>query len=647
MTTQSKPVVGRPAGQLKQAHQHWERGVSLAERGDWGQAVVSFRKATQAAPLDPLYRLNLARALLHADQVEQCITEAERVLKIDPDNALVRQFLAERYVSKGRMADAIACLQALPEDVPVGVDYLEALGGDLFAAQRYEEAIAVYFRLLALKVDHANAHYQLGLCFHSLGMKKEMVECLLTAVALDIEGGMLGSRTLLAFVDRELCRWDRSEPEIAAMNALIDALPDRVGVWSSVFSVVTLTDDPARHLKVARACAWHFTSLVKPLPAITRRPIPARLRLGFVSADFHQHATTILMAELLEKMNRQHFEVFLYSHGPDDGSEMRHRIQDTADHFVEVGPMTDREAAQRIRRDQIDVLIDLKGHTAKCRLGIFAQRPAPIQASYLGFPGTTGADYIDYFIGDGVVSPLSEAAHYSEKLALMPVCYQPNDQQRPLPAPTTRAQHGLPADALVLCGFNQPFKLSPEVFDVWCDLLHRLPSAVLWLLKWNDDSVAPLRQEAERRGIRPERLVFAPAVKSAQHLSRFALADIYLDSWPCNGHTTVSDALWAGVPVVTYQGRSFPSRVASSLLQAVGLGEWVTHDVASYRDQVLALAHDPARRDAVRTHLHAARSQAPLFDSDRYARDFSALIHRMAARYSQGLPPDHLPALPT
>ncbi len=642
MTIQTKPVVGSSAGQLKQAHQHWERGVALAERGDWSQAVGSFKKATQAAPLDPLYRLNLARALLRIDDIDQCIVEAERVVKLDPLNALVRQFLAERYASKGRMADAIDCLQGLPDDVPVGIDYLEALGGDLFAAHRFEEAIAAYFRLLSIKVDHANSHYQLGLCFHSLGMKKEMVECLMTAVALEIEGGMLGSSTLLAFVNRELCRWDRSEAEVQDMNRLIDQLPDNVGVWSSVFSAVTLTDDPQRHLKVARACARHFSALVTPLPSVGKRAIPARMRVGMVSADFHQHATTILMAELIEKMDRNQFEVFLYSHGPDDGSEMRARIKAAADAFVEVGPMTDREAAQRIRSDRIDILIDLKGHTAKCRLGIFAQRPAPIQVSYLGFPGTTGADYIDYFIGDPIVSPLGEAAHYSEKLALMPVCYQPNDRQRALPAPTTREQHGLPADALVLCGFNQPFKLSPEVFDVWCDLLHRLPKAVLWLLKWNDDSVAPLRMEAHRRGIDPDRLVFAPAVKSAQHLSRFALADIYLDSWPCNGHTTVSDALWAGVPVVTYQGRSFPSRVASSLLSAVGLPELVTHDLTAYTDLVLALAQDPERRAAVSAYLQQARAQAPLFDSDRYASDFARLLCRMRERAEAGLRPDHL-----
>jgi predicted O-linked N-acetylglucosamine transferase (SPINDLY family) len=350
----------------------------------------------------------------------------------------------------------------------------------------------------------------------------------------------------------------------------------------------------------------------------------------------------MLMAQLLEKLDADRFEVHLYSHGPDDRSPMRQRIKDAAHSFVEVGTISDRDAAQRIRDDEIDILIDLKGHTVNGRLGIFAYRPAPVQVTYLGFPGTSGAHYIDYLIGDAVVSPLSEAAHYSEKLALMPNCYQPNDRLRPLPKPDSRAAHGLPENALVLCGFNQPFKLSPEVFDVWCDLLQRLPNAVLWLLAWNDTAPDTLRQEAARRGIDPSRLVFAPKVHIAEHISRFALADIYLDTWPCNGHTTVSDALWAGVPVVTYAGHSFAQRVASSLLSNVGLPEFVCQDLDSYKAKVLQLSGDAPERARLRAHLHLARDEAPLFDSEAYARDFGQLLWRMAERGAQGLAPEHL-----
>jgi len=245
-------------------------------------------------------------------------------------------------------------------------------------------------------------------------------------------------------------------------------------------------------------------------------------------------------------------------------------------------------------------------------------------------------------IGDAEVSPLSEAAFYTEKLALLPNCYQPNDRKRPLPQADQRAAHGLPEDALVLSGFNQPFKLSPEVFDVWCDLLHKLPSAVLWLLEWNDTSPDALRLEAQKRGIDPQRLVFAKKVHISEHISRFALADIYLDAWPCNGHTTASDALWAGVPVITNAGHSFAQRVASSLLHNVGQPELICHGIEAYKNKVLELAADKAMREAIRAQLQQARDHAPLFDSDRYAKDFSDLLWRMAERDAQGLPPDHL-----
>jgi predicted O-linked N-acetylglucosamine transferase (SPINDLY family) len=589
--------------------------------------------------------LNLARALLRAGEADEAIEQTTLILDQEPNNLLARQFLGECHCTKGQFAQAALSMQALPAHIKPGAEYLQILGNILFSAHRHQEAIAVLMQGLSLEVTHAMSHYRLGLSFNALGMRHEAIECFTTAMALDIGNGVLACRSLMTFISRELCQWSRAEEEMAEMNALIDRLLPDEATWSSVFASVTLTDDVERHLKAARGCANFYGHGVKPFPALPLEPLPQRLRVGFVSADFHHHATTILMAELLEKMDKSRFEIHLYSHGPDDGSPMRQRIKAAADAFVEVGNISDHGVAKMIRDDHIDVLVDLKGHTVNCRLGIFARRPAPVQVSYLGFPGSTGASYIDYFIGDAVVSPLENASHFSEKLALMPVCYQPNDQLRALPRPTLRAEHGLPDDALVLCGFNQPFKLSPEVFDVWCDLLHARPEAVLWLLQWNDATPAVLRQEAQKRGIAPERLVFAPKVHSAEHISRFALADIYIDTWPCNGHTTVSDALWAGVPVVTYAGHSFASRVAASLLSAVGQPGLITHDLASYKAKVLALAADVGQRESIRTQLQAARQSAPLFDSARYAQDFSDLLWRMAERHAQGLAPDHLPAV--
>jgi predicted O-linked N-acetylglucosamine transferase (SPINDLY family) len=273
-----------------------------------------------------------------------------------------------------------------------------------------------------------------------------------------------------------------------------------------------------------------------------------------------------------------------------------------------------------------------------------AMRPAPLQVSWLGFPGSTGAPYIDYFIGDRIVTPLENAAHFSEKIAQMPGCYQPNDGHRPLPLPSRRSDSGLRDDALVLCAFHQPFKISAEVFDRWCELLHALPGSVLWLLQWNVNVQATLTAAARARGIEPERIVFAPLLMPQEHLSRLALADIYLDAWPCNGHTTVGEALWVGLPVVTVSGPTFAQRVAASLLHAVGVDELVASDVPQYLDTVRTLARDPGRRASLRERLVAARRTSALFDGAVFARDIEALFARMWARAVAGQAPEHLPA---
>jgi predicted O-linked N-acetylglucosamine transferase (SPINDLY family) len=276
----------------------------------------------------------------------------------------------------------------------------------------------------------------------------------------------------------------------------------------------------------------------------------------------------------------------------------------------------------------------------------FAWQPAPVSATFLGFPGSTGADFVDYLVGDPVVTPLDHAASYSEHLAQMPVCYQPNDRQRALPPAPTRAAAGLPDDAVVLAGFNQPYKISAEVFDVWCVLLDALPQAVLWLLEWNAQSRENLEREAVNRGVDPARIVWAPRLRPADHLARMQLADLFLDTWPCNAHTTASDALWAGVPVVTFTGQTFASRVAASLVHAVGLPELACDDIAHYARTVVELVHDPERRARLRATLVDARTASPLFDSPRFTRDFEALVLRMMERHVDGLPPAALAAWP-
>ena len=321
---------------------------------------------------------------------------------------------------------------------------------------------------------------------------------------------------------------------------------------------------------------------------------------------------------------------------------MRRRLEAATERFVDLHGLDDETAARRIRDDGVDILIDLKGYTFDHRIGIVARRPAPVQVSWLGYPSTTGHEALDYFIGDPVVTPPGSEHQYTEKLALMPNCYQPNDRKRTIEAAPTRADCGLPEDAFVFCCFNVPQKITPRVFDVWCELLRRLPAAVLWLLEPSVAARDNLRREASARGVSPGRLVFAPRMPLPRHLARVGLADLFLDTLPCNAHTTASDALWAGVPVLTCAGEHFTSRVAASLLHAVGLPELVTADLDGYATAALSLAEDPTKLRAIRARLAAARLDAPLFDSARFARDLEALYARMAARCQAGLPPAHL-----
>jgi len=644
---QLKPQPPTPAASprtksSREAQQSWQSGVGLAKAGDWPRAQRAFQRAVDAHPHDTVFLLNLARAQQVNEQLDAALQTARSLLALTPDNALARSIASRCLSRQHRYAEAAACLQQQPAHIVRTTEFHQELSEALFNAGMHREAIGSLFDALAGNVGHVMSHYRLGLSFNALGMKAEATECLRTALLLGMGPGALATQGLLAFIERELCRWQHAEADLAALRRLVAELPADAAQWAAVFAQVTLTDDPSEHLRAARSCVRFTTREVVPFEPVAPRALPERLHIGFVSSDFHQHATAVLMAEVFEKLDRDRFEISFYSHGPEDGSPMRERLKRAADHFIEVSGVSDLDVARQVRAADIDVLVDLKGHTRDSRLGIFAYRAAPVQASFLGFPGTTGADFMDYFIGDAIVSPLSHAAHYSEKLALMPGCYQPNDRQRPLPAPTTRAEAGLPDSALVLCGFNQPFKLSPEVFDVWCRLLQQLPDAVLWLLQWNESAPARLRDEAAARGIDPQRLVFAPRRSLAEHISRLALADLFIDSWPCNGHTTASDALWAGVPVVTWAGAGFASRVAASLLHAVGLPELACASLADYEREVLALAADAARRKVLHEHLVRARQAAPLFDSSAHARDFGALLQAMAERWSQGLSADHL-----
>jgi predicted O-linked N-acetylglucosamine transferase (SPINDLY family) len=368
-----------------------------------------------------------------------------------------------------------------------------------------------------------------------------------------------------------------------------------------------------------------------------------RIRIGYFSADFHDHPTAHLMSELFELHDRNAFDVTAFSFGPPSNDPMRQRLEKAFEHFVDVRTHSDYEIAALARSMEIDIAIDLKGFTQNARLGIFAHRFAPVQVNYLGYPGTMGASYIDYLIADPILIPEEDRQYYAEAIAWMPNSYQVNDSKRAIAETAfTRQQLGLPESGFVFCCFNNNYKILPDVFDCWMRLLHLIEGSVLWLLEGNPQSTDNLRLHGKSRGIDEHRLVFAPRMDQTEHLARQANADLFLDTLPCNAHTTASDALWAGLPLITCVGNTFAGRVAASLLHAVNLPELITYSIADYEALALTLARDKLRLSAIRDTLLRNRTTTSLFNTRQYAMDLESIYSRMAVRYRSGLTPSHL-----
>ncbi|KPF73368.1 hypothetical protein IP88_09380, partial [alpha proteobacterium AAP81b] len=385
------------------------------------------------------------------------------------------------------------------------------------------------------------------------------------------------------------------------------------------------------------AAAWLAREPVVAPPPL---PPPApRLRIAYVSADFHAHATMHLMAEMLEAHDRDRFEITLVSIGPAADDDWRRRAVAASDHFLDARTLSDAEVVAALRRRGIEIAVDLKGLTAGARTGIFARRAAPIQVNWLGYPGTMPMPGMDYLLADKAIVPDAERAHVAEALVRLPGSYQPNARWAPLPPPPPRRDLGLPDDGFVFASYNQIYKITPEVWAIWMAILRGVPGSVLWLLRDSDLVEANLRAHAEAAGVAGDRLVFAATVPRDVHLVRQQAADLFLDCWPCGAHTTASDALRAGLPLLARRGRSFVARVGESLLAQVGLGELVAADDAAYRDLAIALANDPRRLAAIRARLVAALPTARLFDPPGLARHVEAAFTAMVARARTGAPP--------
>jgi predicted O-linked N-acetylglucosamine transferase (SPINDLY family) len=566
------------------------------------------------------------------------LTSAEaayrRILATNARHAGALHLLGTLMGQRGDLAQAESYIRAALA-IEDNAAFHANLGLVLAKSGQLTEAEVCYRNAIRLKPDYLGAYEKLISLLRQRYRHTEAESALQAAWCLDQNN--VGLLSALHFTRRMLCMWDNYHLDCVELSKRV-----RQGAMAGIspFDCLSTTAiSPIDQRNISEAFATqHFGSLLAAHPAYGHHGRGHdRLRIGYLSANMHANAMARLITGIFESHDRSNFSIAVYSYGPDVDDPERLRVRAACELFRDLSQHDDESAARIIAADEADILVDVMGYTEDMRLGIIARRPAPVIVSWLGYPGSLGHPLMaDYIIGDPVVTPIGHASHYSETLALMPHAYQPNDRLRVIGTSPTRSEAGLPQAGLVFCNFNQTYKFSPETFSLWCRLLDALPGSVLWLLESHPVAHENLRKEARARGVNPARLIFAPLAPYAEHLGRLRLADLALDTYPYTSHTTGSDALWAGVPMVTRIGETFASRVAASLLHAAGLPELVVQTDDEYFERVLSLARQPERLAALRSKLAAQRLTCPLFDTERFTRDLERLYQAMWSQHLSG-----------
>ena len=619
------------------AFAHSNLGRLRDRQGRLDEAETCFRKAIGLQPdLAPLHA-NLGGVLIARKDFAGAQLACRRAVELDPRLPDGWRNLGLALGEMKRFREAEAAYRTAIELEPGSPEAWSNLGNLLTEALRLEEAEAAYRKALDLDPHSAETWSNLGNALRELKRYEAAIDCLERARVLNPNLDY-GQGTLLATRMR-VCDWTSVESDTAGLIAAIAAGRKA----AKPFDVLSLSTD----LGVQRAAAeiWSHDRWPQPDHAVPDRARQGneKITVGYFSADFHDHATAHLMIGFFEKHDRSKFEIIAFDFGPVSEDEMARRLSAAFDRFIDVRSMADDEVANLSRNLGVDIAVDLKGFTQDSRPGIFSRRAAPIQVSYLGYPGTMGSGWMDYLIADPVVIPPSSYSFYCEKIVQLPHCYQVNDGRRPI-ADTVwrRAAAGLPESGFVFCCFNNSFKINPEVFDGWMRILAQVEGSVLWLLEDTPAASRHLAAQAVQRGVAAERLVFARRVPVAEHLARHRLADLFLDTLPYNAHTTASDALWAGLPVVTCMGESFASRVAASLLSAVGLPELIASNRDAFERLAVELATEPDRLRSIRERLARNRLNTPLFDTALSTRHIEAAFVAMMERHRCGLAPAQL-----
>ncbi len=581
--------------------------------------------------------VNKSVVLKELKQYDEALKFADKALSI---NSNIPEVWANRAVALNGLKRYEEAITHYDKALSLKPDYHEAWtnkGVTLHELKRFDEAIAHYDTALSLKPDYHEAWSDKGVTLHELKHYEEAIAHYDTALSLKPDIDWLHGDSL--HVRMSICSW-------SGISDSVGSIPQKVMTNEKAFQpfpLLALSDDALLHKKSSEIfiqSKYLSTSVLGPIPKL---PKAHKIRVGYFSADFHNHATGHLMAELFELHDKNQFELIGFSFGPTKNDEMRQRLEKSFDQFIEVVNNSDKEIAQLSRDLKIDIAVDLKGFTKDARTGIFAHRAAPIQVNYLGYPGTMGADYMDYIIADQTLIPNEFQAYYAEKVAYLPNSYQVNDRKRLIAEKQfTRQELGLPENGFVFCCFNNNFKILPATFASWMRILKSVDGSVLWLFQDNAWAADNLKKEAEKQGVAAHRLVFAERFPLSEHLARHRQADLFLDTFPCNAHTTTSDALWTGLPVLTLMGQSFASRVAASLLNAIRLPELITNTQEEYEALAIELATNPQKLADINLKLAENRMTAPLFDTALFTKNLEDVYIKMYERYQNDLQPDHI-----
>jgi predicted O-linked N-acetylglucosamine transferase (SPINDLY family) len=600
---------------------HFRVGDFHRRRGEHAAAIVAYETALASGLRHPVLLNNLAISLQSSHRLDEAVALYREALAAQPDLAAANANLGDALRLLGRDGEAATHYERALAVTPGAAALWVSLGLCRHTLGNAVEARGAFERALAAEPENAHALVNLAALFNAEQRFEDAQPLLEKALAL--QPGFAEAANLLLYVRQQLCDWrdlDRLFEEQRAALARPGAPP------VTPHNLLALPYSPAELLQAARKWAASHAPRSEPMPRRRPSPVDGRLRIAYLGPDFRAHPLANLLTEVIESHDRSRFEVYAYSLATEDRSPAQARFAAAFDRFVDIRGESAEASARRIAADEIAVLFDTSGYVIGARSEIFALRPAPIQVNCIGFPGTLGSDCYDYILTDAFVTPPAQQVNFSERFMLLPHCYLPGDRKRAMAAVPSRADCGLPREGFVFCCFNGSYKILPAVFERWMRLLSAVPGSVLWLLGSNAQAAENLRYEAECRGVEPQRLVFAPRVPLPEHLARHALADLFLDTLPCNAHTTANDALYAGLPLITCAGETFASRVSGSQLRAIGLPELVTESLDDYEARALALARDRALLAAYRERLNANRGTAPLFDTASYTKALEALL---------------------